>query len=145
MAINFKILLIEDNPSERELTLRILKKSGGYDSETKVFKDGSDILEFVNSAEFPTELDKLPKVIFLDLLLPKISGIEVTRKIRKSEKMKTIPIVGISSLEQKSRIQEAYEAGINSYILKQGSYEEYKKQLYSEVNYWLNLNQPINL
>ncbi len=138
-----EILLVEDNPYDAELTLRALKK---HNLANKIFhvKDGAEALDFI----FATgtfnhrKIENVPRVVLLDLKLPKVDGIEVLRAIKSDERTKQIPIVVLtSSAEDRDRV-ETYKLGVNSYIVKPVEFENFIKAV-SEVGfYWLLLNKP---
>src|SRR5258706_365495 len=114
-----EILLVEDNPNDVELTLRALKK---HNLENKVFvvNDGEEALAFIfATGKYATrDVNFPPKVIFLDLKLPKVNGLEVLKKVKSEEKTKTIPVVVITSSQETQDVKECYQLGVNSFIQK---------------------------
>lgn len=137
------ILLVEDNPTDAELTLRALKK---HNLANNVFlvKDGAEALEFIfaTGAYSYRSINNQPKVIVLDLRLPKVDGLEVLRKVRSDERTRLIPVVVLTSSHEEKDIVESYKLGVNSYITKPVEFEDFIKAV-SEVGlYWLLLNKP---
>ena len=138
-----EILLVEDNPADAELTMRALKK---VHIANKVFlvSDGEEALDFLFARGKFTGREQIqnPKVILLDLKLPKISGIEILRTIKASEKLKTIPVVVLTSSKEDPDIKRCYELGVNSYVVKPVGFENFLKAVSELGVYWLLLNQP---
>ena len=137
-----EILLVEDNPTDVELTLRTLKKHN-LANHVEVVNDGAEALDFIfaTGAYKDRKIDKKPKVILLDLKLPKVDGLEVLRKIKSDERTKDIPVVVLtSSKEEQDRI-ESYKLGVNSYIVKPVDFEQFTKSVLELGLYWLLLNE----
>lgn len=138
-----EILLVEDNPSDAELTLLALKK---VRIANKVFlvSDGDEALDFLFARGKFTgrEQNQNPKVILLDLKLPKISGLEVLRSIKASEKLKNIPVVVLTSSKEDPDIRQCYELGANSYVVKPVGFENFLKAVSELGIYWLLVNLP---
>ena len=138
-----EILLVEDNPTDVELTLRTLKKHN-LANHVEVVNDGAEALDFIfaTGAYKGRKIDKKPKVILLDLKLPKVDGLEVLRKIKSDERTKDIPVVVLtSSKEEKDRI-ESYRLGVNSYIVKPVDFNQFTKAVSELGLYWVLLNEP---
>jgi CheY-like chemotaxis protein len=137
-----EILLVEDNPNDIELTLRALKSA--LVNKIFVVRDGEEALDFLFSQgkyEGSTS-EAMPRVILLDLKLPKIDGLEVLKNIRENEKTRYIPVVVLtSSLEEKDLI-ESYRLGVNSYIVKPVEFDQFIKSVTELGLYWLLLNKP---
>lgn len=138
-----EILLVEDNHADAELTLLALKK---VHIANKVFlvNDGDDALDFLFArGKFTGRAqNQNPKVILLDLKLPKISGLEVLRSIKGSEKLKNIPVVVLTSSKEDPDIKQCYELGVNSYVVKPVGFENFLKAVSELGVYWLLINQP---
>lgn len=137
------VLLVEDNPTDAELTLRAFKK---HNLSNKVFlvKDGAEALEFIFATGKYSyrSVNDPPKVIILDLMLPKVNGLEVLRKVRSDEHTRLIPVVILTSSREEKDIMESYKLGVNSYITKPLEFDGFIKAV-SEVGlYWLLLNKP---
>jgi len=138
-----EILLVEDNPTDVELTLRTLKKHN-LANHVEVVNDGAQALDFIfaTGAYKDRKIDKKPKVILLDLKLPKVDGLEVLRKIKSDERTKDIPVVVLtSSKEEQDRI-ESYRLGVNSYIVKPVDFTQFSKAVSDLGLYWVLLNEP---
>ena len=138
-----EILLVEDNPTDVELTLRALKKHN-LANKVHVVRDGAEALDFIFATGTckGTEVYKKPRVILLDLKLPKVDGLEVLRKVKSDERTKDIPVVVLtSSKEEKDRV-ESYRLGVNSYIVKPVDFNQFTKAVSELGLYWLLLNEP---
>jgi two-component system, response regulator len=142
-ANEVEILLVEDNPSDVELTLRALKKHN-LANKVLVVKDGTEALEFIfaTGAYAHRNVENGPKVILLDLKLPKVNGLEVLRKIKSDERTKLIPVVVLTSSKEDQDIVESYKLGVNSYIVKPVDFDKFAQAVSELGFYWLLLNQP---
>jgi len=140
---DIEILLVEDNPDDVELTLRALKKNNLANS-VHVVKDGAEALEFIfgTGAYAERDINKTPKVILLDLKLPKVNGLEVLRKIKSDERTKVIPVVVLTSSQEERDIVESYKLGVNSYITKPVDFDKFIKTVADMGFYWLLVNKP---
>ncbi len=141
-ANEVEILLVEDNPTDVELTLRALKKNN-LTNKVHVVTDGAEALDylFATGTYKEREIDKKPKVVLLDLKLPKVDGLEVLKKIKSDERTRDIPVVVLtSSKEEQDRI-ESYKLGVNSYIVKPVNFEQFTKSVLELGLYWLLLNE----
>jgi two-component system response regulator len=144
MTINeVEILLVEDNPNDVELTLRALKKRN-LANKVHVVKDGAEALEFIFGTGTYAERDinQMPKVILLDLKLPKVDGLEVLRKVKSDERTKVIPVVVLTSSKEESDLVESYRLGANSYITKPVDFDKFAQTVSEMGLYWLLVNQP---
>lgn len=137
-----EILLVEDNSSDAELTLRALRK---HNLANRVFhvKDGAEALEFIfaHGAYDQRRVEDTPRVIFLDLKLPKVDGIEVLQKIKSDERTRKIPVVVLTSSKEDRDVVESYRLGVNSYIVKPVEFESFIRAVSDLGFYWLLLNQ----
>jgi two-component system, response regulator len=136
------ILLVEDNQNDIELALRALKKSG-LANNIYVVNDGEDALDFVyckNKYESRNS-DNIPKVILLDLKLPKVSGLEIIRILKSDEEKKVIPVIVMTSSNQEKDMIESYKLGVNSYIQKPVDFDQFVIAVNQIGYYWLLLNQ----
>jgi two-component system response regulator len=137
------ILLVEDNPQDAELTIRALKRRNLAD-HVLVVEDGVEALDFVfcqgkyagRSPAHP------PKVVLLDLKLPKLDGLGVLRAIKADERMGKIPVVMVTSSNQDLDIRAAYELGVNSYVVKPVNFDSFIEAMSYLGLYWLLVNQP---
>jgi CheY-like chemotaxis protein len=138
-----EILLVEDNPNDVELTLRALKKNN-LTNKVQVVKDGAEALEYIfaNGAYAHRKIEDHPKVILLDLKLPKVDGLEVLRRIKSDERTKIIPVVVLTSSKEERDLVDSYKLGANSYITKPVDFESFVRSVAELGLYWLLLNQP---
>lgn len=138
-----EILLVEDNPNDVELTLRALRMNN-FANKVLVVIDGAQALDFIfhTGAYAGRGMDNNPKIILLDLNLPKVNGIEVIRKIKSDEKAKVIPIVVMTSSEEEKDMIESYRFGVNSYIVKPLDFDKFVKTVTEIGLYWLLVNKP---
>ena len=130
-----EVLLVEDNASDAELTLRALQKRN-LANRVVVARDGVEALKVLESAEPP------PKVVLLDLKLPKLNGLEVLRRLKSDERMKRIPVVVLTSSHEEPDVEESYRLGVNSYIVKPVDFESFASAVAEVGLYWLLLNRP---
>lgn len=141
-----EILLVEDNENDVELTLRALGRHR-LGNRVQVARDGEEALNFIFARGADSDKRKYssPKVIFLDLKLPKVDGLEVLRAIKADEQARMIPVVVLTSSKEERDIVESYKLGVNSYIVKPVDFEKFVKAI-SEVGlYWVLLNQPVQM
>jgi len=140
-----EILLVEENPNDVELILRALSKHN-LDKKAHVLKDGAEALDYLfgTNTYAGRDINVRPKVIFLDLRLPGLDGLEVLRKVKSDEHTKTIPVVILTSSADQRDIIESYQIGVNSYIIKPVSFDEFANTVSKIAIYWLLLNLPPN-
>ncbi len=138
-----EILLVEDNPRDAELMIRALKKRHLVNHLTLV-EDGSQALDFLlHRKEFEGNPgDTLPKIVLLDLKLPKVNGLEVLRQIKANEHTRRIPVVIVTSSAEDPDIHRAYELGANSYVVKPVDFDAFSDVMSNLGLYWLLINQP---
>jgi CheY-like chemotaxis protein len=138
-----EILLVEDNPNDVELALRALKKHN-LANKVHVVKDGAEALEYIfgTGSYASRDVNNKPKVVFLDLKLPKVDGLEVLRRIKSDERTKVIPIVVLTSSTEERDIIESYQLGVNSYIVKPIDFDKFMDAVSELGLYWLLLNHP---
>ena len=137
-----EILLVEDNPNDAELTLRALSKYN-LTNKIHVVNDGAKALEYMfATGEYAgREIDKKPKMILLDLKLPKVDGLEVLREVKSDERTKTTPVIVLTSSTEERDIVESCKLGVNSYIAKPVEFDKFIDAV-SEVGlYWMLLNK----
>jgi two-component system response regulator len=137
-----EILIVEDTPEDLELTLRALRKAN-LSNRIQVARDGAEAIEFIfgEGAHAGRNIDNGPKVILLDLKLPKIDGIEVLRRVKCDPRTKTIPVVVLTSSKEQKDVVESYQLGVNSYIVKPVDFERFASAVGDMGLYWLLLNQ----
>lgn len=137
------ILLVEDNPSDIELTLHSLRKYKLANSIT-IARDGLEALEYIfcTGSFEGRDINQRPKVILLDLKLPKVDGVEVLKRIRADDRTKTTPVVVLTSSREEQDIVKTYNLGINSYIVKPLDFGQFAESVRQLGFYWLFLNQP---
>lgn len=138
------ILIVEDNPHDVELTMRALRQKNLANGLT-VARDGAEGLEYLfGTGKFSTrDLSHKPKVILLDLKLPKVDGLEVLRTVKGDERTKAIPVVILTSSQEERDIVESYRLGVNSYIVKPVDFDKFVTAVAEAGLYWLLLNKPI--
>jgi CheY-like chemotaxis protein len=138
-----EILLVEDNPADAELTFRALKKNN-IANKVVIVGDGEEALDFIFArGDFSTRnSNAFPKVILLDLKLPKVSGLEVLAEIKGNPKTRMIPIVVLTSSKEEKDIIESYKLGVNSYIVKPVDFDKFLLSVKDIGMYWLLINQP---
>ena len=132
-----EILLVEDNLDDAGLAIHALKKHNMANNLLHI-NDGEEALRYL----FSREMTNTPKVILLDLKMPKIDGIEVLRKIKSDESTKVIPVVVLTSSREERDILESYKLGVNAYIVKPVDFDKFTKAIAEIGFFWLLLNQP---
>lgn len=138
-----EILLVEDNPSDVQLALHALQKYK-LANNIQVVRDGVEALDwlFATGAYAGRDLNRTPKLVLLDLKLPKVDGLEVLRRLREDERTRTIPVVILTSSREERDIIEGYRLGVNSYIVKPVDFEQFTEAVRVLGLYWMLLNQP---
>lgn len=140
-----ELLVVEDDDDDLELTLRALKGINLLD-KVRTVRDGKEALDYIYTKDTGnTEKADRLKVVMLDLKLPKVSGLEVLKKLKSDERTKSIPIVVLTSSKESSDLQQCYELGVNSYIVKPFGLEDFVKAVSTAGLYWLVVNQPPRL
>jgi two-component system response regulator len=136
------ILLVEDNPQDAELTIRALK-GRNLANRLVVVKDGAEALDFVfcRGRYGDRQMTHPPKVILLDLKLPKLNGLEVLREIKADQRTRSIPVVMVTSSRQDPDVKAAYELGANSYVVKPVEFDAFMEAMSNLGLYWLLVNQ----
>ena len=137
------VLLVEDNQQDAELTIRSLKKHK-LANNISVVEDGAEALDFIFCKGKYSERDikHPPRVIFLDLKLPLVGGLEVLRAVKQDERTRSVPVVVVTSLREDPDVKAAYELGANSYVVKPVDFESFTEAIGKLGLYWLLINQP---
>ena len=137
------ILLVEDNPFEAELAIRSLKKYN-FANNLHHIDDGIEALDFILGRGQYQDIHAVsrPKLILLDIKLPKVDGIQILREIKADERTKTIPVVILTSSQENMDIKTCYELGANSYIVKPVDFDSFSKAVAELGMYWMLLNNP---
>lgn len=131
------ILLVEDNPDDRELTVRALRKSN-IANDIVIAKDGPEALEKLFRADA-----KPPSLVLLDLKLPKVDGLEVLRRIRADERTRLLPVVILTSSREQEDVVRGYRDGANAYVRKPVSFADFADAVKTLGVFWLIINQPV--
>jgi len=139
-----EILVVEDNPRDAELTLRALKKNN-LANNILTAQDGAEALDFLfcRGKFEKRSFSNPPKVVLLDLKLPKVSGIEVLKIVKGDKRTMHIPIVIVTSSKEEPDMKQAYELGANSYVVKPVDFEQFINAMSSLGLYWLLVNEPL--
>jgi two-component system response regulator len=137
-----EILLVEDNPNDEELTLYAVKKNN-ITNHIQVVRDGAEALEylFCTGSYANRQVNDPPKVVLLDLKLPKVDGLEVLERIKSDERTRAIPVVVLTSSQEERDIVESYQLGVNSYIVKPVDFEQFIEAVRQLGLYWVLLNK----
>jgi two-component system, response regulator len=136
------IMLVEDNPDDEALTRRALKQRG-VTSEVVTAHDGAEALDYLlgNGQHAGRDLREQPQVVFLDLKLPKIDGLQVLQCLRANERTRTLPVVVLSSSDEDHDLESSYQCGANSYVRKPVAFAQFAEAICQVGMYWLLLNQ----
>ena len=137
-----EILLIEDNPDEAELAIRSLRKNNLANNLVHI-DDGAEALDYIfcRGKYAGNDISFTPKVILLDLKLPRVGGLEILKQVKTDERTKSIPVVILTSSKEDSDLIEGYNLGVNSYIVKPVNFESFAKAISDLGMYWVILNQ----
>ena len=143
MLNHVEVLLVEDNIHDAEMTTRALKKVNLANNLVHV-KDGEEALDFIFArGKFKDRgTDNQPKVILLDIKMPKVDGIEVLRQIKSNEVSKSIPVVIMTSSKEEQDVISSYQLGVNSYVVKPVDFDGFARAVSQLGMYWLLTNQP---
>ena len=138
-----EILLVEDNPNDVELTLHAFNKHN-ITNRIRVVRDGAEALDFLfcTGPYASRDANDCPKVILLDLKLPKVDGLEVLRRVKADTRTRSIPVVVLTSSSEERDLVESYALGVNSYIRKPVDFQQFTEAVRLMGLYWLLLNQP---
>ena len=141
-----EILLVEDNPDDAALALRALR-TANLTNYIQLVRDGAEALDFIfcEGVHSQRNAEDAPKVILLDLKLPKVDGLDVLRRLKSDPRTKSIPTVILTSSKEQTDVVESYNLGVNSYIVKPVNFETFVTAVQRLGMYWLLLNQPPKL
>ena len=132
------ILLVEDNPDHAELVMRALNE-GGHDCQIHWVKNGQEAFDFLQ--EKRKEHANFPEMILLDIKLPKLTGIELLKKIKADPGLSNIPVIMMTTSERSEEIDSCYQLGVNSFIVKPVKFSEFFEKVKSIKHYWLHVNR----
>ena len=138
-----EILLIEDDPADEELDIHALRHHN-LANHIHVVRDGEEALEFIfcTGRYLDRNIENGPRVIMLDLKLPKVDGLEVLRQIKSDKRTKVVPVVVLTSSREERDIVDSYHLGVNSYIVKPVDFDQFTDAVRQLGLYWVLLNQP---
>jgi len=141
-----EILVVEDNPDDLELMLRALGKVN-LANAVHVARDGAEALDFIfcRGPHSARQIEDHPRLILLDLKLPKVDGLEVLQCIKSDPRTKMIPVAVLTSSKEQQDVVKSYDLGVNSYIVKPVNFENFATAVQELGMYWLLLNQPPKL
>jgi CheY-like chemotaxis protein len=142
MSERVDILLVEDSQDDLELTLSVLKKNSAV-KNVAVCRDGAEAVDYLlgMAGYAGRDTTRQPRLVLLDLKLPKMDGIEVLAKLRADERARNVPVVMLTSSSRKSDMEAAYQAGANSYLVKSVDFRQFSKDIRQVCDYWLVLNR----
>ena len=136
------ILLVEDDPKDLELTLLALERSQ-LANEVVIARDGAEALDFLHRRNSHADrLEGNPAVLLLDLKLPKVNGLEVLEAVRATEKLRSIPVVMLTSSREEPDLDRAYQLGVNAYVVKPVEFKEFVGAISDLGIFWAVLNEP---
>lgn len=140
----YKILLVEDNPDDVDLTMMALEKNS-MASEVAVAHDGVEALDYLHATGRFSDRDpnRLPKVVLLDLKMPRMDGLEFLQRVRAEEKTQLLPIVVFTTSNEDKDKTESYKRGANSYLTKPVNYKTFVETIQKVAVYWLELNEAV--
>jgi CheY-like chemotaxis protein len=137
-----QILLVEDDPGDVRLALAVLRKLN-MENRALIVGDGEEAMDFLYSrGKFAQRTSGLPAFILLDLKLPRVNGFDLLKQIKSDSKLKSIPIVVLTSSDQERDVELAYRLGANGYVVKSIDFTSYMATLRAVALYWLNVNEP---
>lgn len=139
-----EILLVEDNPQDAEITLRALKRAN-FANHVQWLKDGEEALAFLFSeGQYADQPTPRPRVMLLDIKMPKVDGIEVLKRIKADSRTRSIPVVMLTSSREESDLVRSYDLGVNSYLVKPVDFQRFSEEVVRVGYYWVAMNQMPN-
>jgi two-component system, response regulator len=136
-----EIVLVEDNPNDAEITLRALKRAN-FANHVRWLKDGEQAIDFLFSeGEWHDQPRPRPRVMLLDIKMPKVDGIEVLRRIKTDERTRSIPVVMLTSSNEESDLVRSYNLGVNSYLVKPVDFQRFSEEVTRIGYYWVAMNR----
>lgn len=137
-----KILLVEDDPGDAEMTLHVLTREAGLTQEVVVARDGAEALDYLKrEGAFAGRTSGDPIVVLLDIKLPKLDGIEVLRGMKANESLKAVPVVMLTSSREPADVNECYRLGVNAYVVKPVEFEDFCAAVKTLAVFWARLNE----
>jgi two-component system response regulator len=136
-----EILLVEDNPQDAEITLRALKRAN-LANHVQWLKDGEEALEFLFSqGQYEDQPRPRPRVMLLDIKMPKVDGLEVLRRLKADGRTRSIPVVMLTSSKEERDLLRSYDLGVNSYLVKPVDFQRFSEEVTRVGYYWVAMNQ----
>lgn len=136
-----EILLVEDNPNDAEITLRALKRAN-LANKVHWIKDGEEALEFLfATGSYSARPPQHPRVMLLDIKMPKVDGIEVLRRLKAHAPTRSIPVVMLTSSAEESDLVRSYDLGVNSYLVKPVDFQRFSEEVTRIGYYWVAMNR----
>ena len=142
MAMDVEILLVEDDPNDLDLTLRALRKKN-VAQRIEIARDGVEALDFIfcQGEHQQRSIEQQPKLIMLDLKLPRVDGLQVLKKIKEDSRTQSIPVVVLTSSAEERDTRNTYELGVNSFVTKPVDFQAFTETISQLAGYWLQVNQ----
>ena len=136
-----EILLVEDNPHDAEITLRALKRAN-FANHVQWLKDGEEAIEYLFSeGPYADHPKPRPRVMLLDIKMPKVDGIEVLKRIKADPRTRSIPVVMLTSSKEETDLVRSYDLGVNSYLVKPVDFQRFSEEVVRVGYYWVAMNQ----
>ena len=138
-----EILLVEDNPNDAELAILAIRHAS-FNGRVTLIDDGVKAIEylFATGSYADRAGASQPRVVFLDLKLPRMDGMDVLRRVKAEPALRPLPIVMLTSSQELGDVDECYRLGVNSYVVKPVNFDDYQSMISALVNYWTRINQP---
>jgi len=140
-VIPYEIVLVEDSDEDAELTMRALKRRNFANTVRRIM-DGAEALDYFFASNDGGAVKSLPRVVLLDLKLPKVNGLEVLQRLKNDERTRAVPVVVLTSSKEDRDLEEAYRRGANSYIVKPVEFDKFMQAIETLGMYWMLVNQP---